>query len=122
MGYRGWALFMDCDMLCRADIKQLWDQRDDAYGAMCVRMHARGDREVPRRGAERLPEKELELLDAAQLQPLHQAHPDYVNTASGLELHRFHWLEETTKSVRFKAVGIIWWLCRRRRYPWMPRR
>ena len=25
-----------CDMLCRADIKQLWDQRDDAYGAMCV--------------------------------------------------------------------------------------
>ena len=36
MGYQGWALFMDCDMLCRADIKQLWDQRDDAYGAMCV--------------------------------------------------------------------------------------
>ena len=21
MGYEGWALFMDCDMLCRADIK-----------------------------------------------------------------------------------------------------
>ena len=36
MGYQGWALFMDCDMLCRADIKSLWDQRDDAYGAMCV--------------------------------------------------------------------------------------
>ena len=36
MGYEGWALFMDCDMLCRADIKALWDQRDDAYGAMCV--------------------------------------------------------------------------------------
>ena len=27
---------MDCDMLCRADITQLWDQREDAYGAMCV--------------------------------------------------------------------------------------
>ena len=36
MGYQGWAIFMDCDMLCRADIKQLWDQRDDSYGAMCV--------------------------------------------------------------------------------------
>ena len=36
MDYHGWALFLDCDMLCRADIKALWDQRDDRYGAMCV--------------------------------------------------------------------------------------
>ena len=36
MGYQGWALFMDCDMLCRGDITQLWDQRDDRYAAMCV--------------------------------------------------------------------------------------
>ena len=34
-GYQGWALFMDCDMLCRADIKALWDQRDDPM-APCV--------------------------------------------------------------------------------------
>ena len=37
MGYQGWALFMDCDMLCRSDIRELWDQRDDRYAAMCVR-------------------------------------------------------------------------------------
>ena len=36
MGYQGWALYMDCDMLCRGDIKGLWDQRDDSFGAMCV--------------------------------------------------------------------------------------
>ena len=29
VGYQGWALFMDCDLLCRSDITQLWDQRDD---------------------------------------------------------------------------------------------
>ena len=34
MNYQGWALFMDCDMLCRSDIKALWDQRDDRFGAM----------------------------------------------------------------------------------------
>jgi len=23
-GFRGWSMFMDCDMLCRADIADLW--------------------------------------------------------------------------------------------------
>ena len=27
---------MDCDMLCRQDIKALWDQQDEAYAAMSV--------------------------------------------------------------------------------------
>jgi lipopolysaccharide biosynthesis glycosyltransferase len=29
---------MDCDMLCLADIKELWDQRDDRYAVM-VKKH-----------------------------------------------------------------------------------
>ena len=75
MGYQGWVLFMDCDMLCRADIKALWDQRDDRYGAMCVQHeHFGGDREVPRGGAERLSEEELEFVDAAELWSLQQTH------------------------------------------------
>jgi len=24
MGYQGWAIFMDCDMLARGDIAELW--------------------------------------------------------------------------------------------------
>ena len=28
---------MDCDMLCRADIKELWDQRDNKYSLLCVK-------------------------------------------------------------------------------------
>ena len=60
-------------MLCRADIKVLWDRRDDRYGAMCVQHeHFGGDREVPRGGAERLSEEELEFVDAAELWSLHQ--------------------------------------------------
>ena len=36
MGYRGWAIFMDCDMLCRGDIADLWALRDDRFAVMCV--------------------------------------------------------------------------------------
>ena len=28
--HQGWALSMDCDLLGRADIKQMWNQRDEA--------------------------------------------------------------------------------------------
>ena len=29
MGYKGWAIFMDCDMLCRIDISKLWSLREE---------------------------------------------------------------------------------------------
>lgn len=38
--------------------------------------------------------------------------PDYVNTASGLELHRFHWLEGDHEIGAIEGDGIIWWMCR----------
>ena len=31
MNFEGWAIFMDCDMLCFSDIGELWEQRDDKY-------------------------------------------------------------------------------------------
>ena len=37
MNYEGWAIFMDCDMLCRSDIAELWDQRDEKFSVMCVK-------------------------------------------------------------------------------------
>ena len=37
MNYKGWAIFMDCDMLCQDDIANLWSQRDDKYSVMCVK-------------------------------------------------------------------------------------
>ena len=37
--YKGWAIFMDCDMICEADIATLWEQRD--YNkAVLVRKHS----------------------------------------------------------------------------------
>ena len=55
-GYEGWAVFMDCDMLCRADIAALWQQRDPSFAVQVVQHdHAAGrdaDRVelVPREG------------------------------------------------------------------------
>lgn len=34
--FKGWALFMDCDMILTTDIKELFDQADDRYAVMCV--------------------------------------------------------------------------------------
>ena len=32
--YQGWSLFLDCDMLARADIAELFSLRDDRYAVM----------------------------------------------------------------------------------------
>ena len=37
MNYKGWAIFMDCDMLCRGDISQLWSLKDESKSVMCAK-------------------------------------------------------------------------------------
>ena len=36
-GHRGWAIWADGDMLCRADIQELWNQRKTGYDVMVVK-------------------------------------------------------------------------------------
>jgi hypothetical protein len=94
MDYRGWAVFMDCDMLCRGDIAALWQLREDRYAVMCVQHE-----HVPAESVKFLGEVQsaypkknwssLMLLNCGRCTALT---PDFVNTATGLELHRFHWL------------------------------
>nr|WP_114993589.1 hypothetical protein [Synechococcus sp. UW179A] len=95
MGYQGWALFMDCDMLCRGDIKALWDQRDDGYGAMCVQHEHVPGETVKFLGEVQsaYPKKNWSSLMLLNCSRCTQLTVDYVNTATGLELHRFHWLD-----------------------------
>ena len=33
--YKGWSIFMDCDMLFRGDIVELWNMRTFKYSVMC---------------------------------------------------------------------------------------
>lgn len=94
MDYQGWAIFMDCDMLARGDIAALWTQRDDRFALQCVQHdHVPGET-VKFLGEVQsaYPKKNwssLMLLNCSRCTALTV---DYVNSATGLELHRFHWL------------------------------
>ncbi|QEY32427.1 hypothetical protein EVJ50_09560 [Synechococcus sp. RSCCF101] len=95
MGFQGWAIFMDCDMLCRADIAALWSQRDPRYAVMCVQ-HEHVPSETRKFLGEvqsPYPKKNWSSLMLMQCDRCTALTPEYVNSASGLELHRFHWLE-----------------------------
>ena len=37
MGYKGWALTLDADMICLGDIARLLAFRDERYAAVCVK-------------------------------------------------------------------------------------
>lgn len=97
-GYEGWAVFMDCDMLCRADIAGLAAERDRQPGrAVLVCQHdyvPKTERKFLNQVQTRYARKNWSsfiVYDNARCRALTV---DYVNRASGLELHRFAWLDE----------------------------
>ena len=94
-GYQGWSIFMDCDMLALEDIYKLWALRDDRHAVMVVKH-------------DYVPKEETKFLNAVQTKYAKKnwssvmlfnnakcgtLTPEYVNSASGLELHQFKWLE-----------------------------
>ena len=93
-GFEGWALFMDCDMLMLDDIAKLWALRDDRFAVQCVKHNHVPTEDVKFLGAtqtryEKKNWSSVMLFNTARCAALS---PDYVNTASGLDLHRFNWL------------------------------
>jgi lipopolysaccharide biosynthesis glycosyltransferase len=101
--YEGWSLFMDCDMLVRADIAELWDLRDERFAVMCVKHDHRPLETVKFLGAPQTAYgkknwSSVMLFNNARCRALT---PEYVNTASGLELHQFKWLD------RDDAIGAL---------------
>ena len=93
-GFEGWAIFMDCDMLVLEDIAKLWALRDDKCAVMCVKHDHVPKEKTKFLGAQQTKyEKKnwssVMLFNCAKCTALT---PDYVNSASGLDLHRFNWL------------------------------
>jgi|TARA_B110000483_G_scaffold176078_1_gene208214 lipopolysaccharide biosynthesis glycosyltransferase len=99
MNYQGWALFMDCDMLMRTDINELWRLRDDKY-AVQVCQHdytPKNNTKFLGQTQTAYPKKNWSsfmLMNCAKCSTLT---PDYINSASGLQLHQFKWLENEDK-------------------------
>jgi hypothetical protein len=95
-GYTGWSVFMDSDMLLSADVASLWELRDEQYAVMVVKHDYVPQSEVKFLGETqtRYPKKNwssLMLFNNAKCRALTV---DYVNQASGLELHQFKWLKD----------------------------
>lgn len=99
MGFKGWALFMDSDMIFQSDIKRLFALCDDKYAVMCVKhIHQ--------------PNETLEKMDGRLQLRYHRKnwssfvlwncnHPankiltsDKVNLMQGRDLHAFTWLQD----------------------------
>ena len=96
MNYEDWALFIDCDMLCKRDISELWDKRDDKFTLMCVQ-HEHNPTETIKFQNEiqtSYPKKNWSSLMLFNCKKCKALTLDYVNKASGLDLHRFHWLKD----------------------------
>ena len=92
--FSGWSIFMDCDMLVLDDIAKLYDLRDDRYAVMVVKHW-----HTPREDTKFLdqPQSKYEKKNWSSVMLFNNARctaltPEYVNRASGLELHQFKWL------------------------------
>jgi hypothetical protein len=97
-GYAGWSIFMDCDMLCRVDIVALAKEIDaQAEKAVLVCKHdyvPKTDRKFLDQVQTKYKRKNWSSLMLFNNALCRALTPDYVNTASGLELHRFAWMED----------------------------
>ncbi|MDA1089840.1 MAG: glycosyltransferase [Proteobacteria bacterium] len=92
--FDGWALFMDCDMLVLDDMAELWKLRDDNFAVQVVK-----HKHVPAETTKFLgqPQSKYEKKNWSSVMLFNNAKcralsPEFVNTATGLELHRFQWL------------------------------
>ena len=95
MNYQGWALFMDCDMLMFEDIAELWRLRDDKYAVQVCKHDYTPKNEKKFLGQTQTtyPKKNWSSFMLMNCKKCTQLTPNYVNRASGLELHQFKWLE-----------------------------
>ncbi len=96
--FEGWAVFSDCDMIVRDDPAKLWALRDERFAVKVVHHN-------------HIPEETVKYLGTTQTRYSRKnwssvvlwncSHPDvkrltpeYVNTASGLDLHQFRFLKD----------------------------
>lgn len=110
MGFQGWAMFADGDMIVRDDLAKLWDTRDERYAVQIV----------PHDYATRSPRKyvgtplENDNVDYprknwSSVVLWNCAHPsnavltrEFVEDAGGPFLHRFQWLAD-------EQIGTLPW-------------
>lgn len=96
--YRGWAIFADGDMICRSDIKELWNLRDENKALLVVKHNYQTKAKKKYLGNinENYPRKNWSSLILWNCShPKHKIlTPDFVANQTGKFLHRFSWLDD----------------------------
>jgi len=98
MGYQGWAIYADGDMVCLADIAELWNLQDPGEAVMVVKhdyktKHATKylgnvNQDYPRKNWSSV------ILWNCGHPSNRELTPASIAKADGAYLHRFQWLDE----------------------------
>ena len=96
--FRGWSIFMDCDMLCRVDIAELALEIERQPGkAVLVCKHdyvPKTERKFLDQIQTRYQRKNWSSLMLFNNERCRALSAEYVNSAPGLDLHRFAWMDD----------------------------
>lgn len=97
-GYEGWALFADGDMVCNADIADLFALADDSKAVMVVKHEYQTKHPTKYLGAPNPMYPRKNWSSVVLWNCGHEANrvltPEMVSTMSGAYLHRFMWLKD----------------------------
>ena len=96
--YSGHAIFMDCDMLSRADISLLWRQRTTKYAVQCVQHDYTPTSTIKFMNQPQTPYPKKNWSSMMIFNNGHEdckkLTPEVVNTWTGAQLHQFEWTDK----------------------------
>jgi lipopolysaccharide biosynthesis glycosyltransferase len=98
MQHKGWAIFMDGDMIVRDDVYKLWNLRENDKDVMVVKHDYKTKMTEKYLGSknEDYPRKNWSsvILWNCQNHPNRILTPEYVMKSTGSHLHRFEWIND----------------------------
>jgi lipopolysaccharide biosynthesis glycosyltransferase len=99
MDYNGWAIFMDSDIIAKADISELWSLCDSKYAIMCVKHDYQTSSSVKflgnqNRNYNRKNWSSVMLMNCGS-EHNRSLTPNKVETQTGHYLHQFKWLDDS---------------------------
>ena len=99
MNFKGWALFIDCDVIFLEDVTNLFALADEKYAVMCVKhdfkpkpglkMDGQAQLQYPRKNWSSM------MIFNCSHTACKQLTTATVNTATGAYLHRFEWCDDS---------------------------
>jgi lipopolysaccharide biosynthesis glycosyltransferase len=98
MDFSGWAIFADGDMVCQADISELWSLRDEAKAVQVVKHNykTKATKKYLGNKNQNYPRKNWSSLILWNCSHPKNAilTPEFIQSQQGSYLHRFSWLAD----------------------------